>query len=291
VTILEWWILLAASWWIVRALIAWRVERAFARGNPRNHDGYIRGAEPRTLQGTRPGAVLLLHGYNDSPQTMYSVASALHRRGWTVRVPALPGHARTLPEFAASGAAQWIGAARAELAALRDSHSVVAVGGLSMGGAISMILAAEDPAVRAVIGFAPYLHSSVPLRVMHAMSWIATLGARYVNGGGGRSVHDPVADKQVIAYRCGTPRLLVQLQHVVEAARAALPRVHQPVLVIQSREDNRIPEASATEAFARIGSADKTLHWTTGGGHVVTVDYGHDAIEQVAADWLESRLP
>ena len=66
--------------------------------------------------------------------------------------------------------------------------------------------------------------------------------------------------------------------------------MHQPVLVIQSREDNRIPVASAEEAFGMIGSADKTLHWTTGNGHVVTVDYGHEAVEKLTADWLESRL-
>jgi esterase/lipase len=62
------------------------------------------------------------------------------------------------------------------------------------------------------------------------------------------------------------------------------------VLYLQSREDNRIPVHAAEEAFALIGSADKTLHWTTGNGHVLTVDYGHEVLEQLAADWLEPRL-
>ena len=62
-------------------------------------------------------------------------------------------------------------------------------------------------------------------------------------------------------------------------------------LVLQSREDNRIPMGSATEAFARIGSTDKTLQWSSGSGHVVTVDYGYEMIGTAAADWLETRLP
>jgi esterase/lipase len=94
----------------------------------------------------------------------------------------------------------------------------------------------------------------------------------------------------MIAYRASTPRLVVELEQVVRHARKALPGVHQPVLVVQSREDNRIPASGAAAAFELIGSADKTLHWTTGNGHVVTVDYGHDEIERLVADWLESRL-
>ena len=282
--------LAAAAWWAVRAAIARREERRFDAAYARSDDGIIVGAESITLRGSRASAVLLLHGYNDSPQAMASVAAALHGRGWSVRVPLLPGHGRTLRAFAASGADEWIEGARRELAALSATHAQVAVGGLSMGGAIAFLLAAEQPAVRAVLAFSPYLHASVPLRVLHALAPVAALGSRYVWSGGTRSVHDPAAASAMIAYRRSTPRLLVQLEHVVRRARRALPLVHQDVLVIQSREDNRIPLASAEEAFALVGSSAKTIHWTTGNGHVVTVDYGHEAVAQLAANWLEPRL-
>jgi carboxylesterase len=287
------WIWLAitvAAWWFIRAAIARREERRFEATYARDREGIIIGAESIRLDGTRTGAVLLLHGYNDSPQSVASVAKALHARGWTVCAPLLPGHGRTLQAFAASGADEWLAGARREFAALRATHDSIAVGGLSMGGAISFMLAAEHPEVRAVVAFAPYLKASMPLRLMHVVAPIAALGGRYVWSGGGRSVHDPVAGDAMIAYRRSTPRLLLQLDKLVRQARAALSHVRQPVLVIQSREDNRIPAESVEEAFALIGSADKTLHWTTGNGHVVTIDYGHDVVEQLAADWLEHRL-
>jgi carboxylesterase len=286
-----WFLAAAGSWWAVRGGIARRQERRFAASHPRDAAGVIIGAEPITLRGTRAGAVLLLHGYNDSPQSMRSVAAALNARGWTVRVPLLPGHGRGLREWAAARAPAWEAAARAELAALQAAHADVAVGGLSMGGALAFILAAEQPAVRAVVGFAPYLHASLPVEVLHFLAPVASLGAKYMPGGGSRSVHDPVAASAMIAYRTSTPRLVVELEKVVNLARKALPAVKQPVLIVQSREDNRIPAASAAAAFAMIGSDDKTMHWTTGNGHVVTVDFGHEAVEQLAAEWLESRLP
>lgn len=288
---IAWAALLAGAWWALRGVIARREERRIDGRYQRSPDGIIVGAEPIRLDGARRGAVVLLHGYNDSPQSVASLAATLHARGWSVRVPLLPGHGRTLRAFAASDASDWMRAARTELAAVRATHDAVAVGGLSMGAAIAFILATEHPDVNAVVAFAPYLHVSMPIRLLEFVAPVAALGARYVWGGGSSSVHDPVASAKMIAYTRSTPRLLVELDRIVRLARAALPGVRQPVLVIQSREDNRIPVESAEEAFARVGSGDKTLHWTTGNGHVVTVDYGHQALEHIAADWLESHLP
>ena len=279
-----------AALWAARITIARREERRFEVAYARGADGVISGAEPIRLTGSRPGAVLLLHGYNDSPQAIASLATTLHGRGWTVWAPLLAGHGRTLQAFARSGADDWLGDARRELASLKRLHTEIAVGGLSMGGAIAFTLAAEHPEVRAVIAFAPYLRASLPLRMIDVFAPVASLGASYVWSGGTRSVHDTTAAAAMIAYRRSTPRLLAQLDRLVRVAREALPRVKQPVLVVQSREDNRIPVPSAIEAFGRLASLDKTLHWVTGSGHVVTIDYGHESIERFAADWLDSRL-
>lgn len=280
----------AMIWWPVRAVIAQQIERAFEERYPRNAQGYIIGAEPLLLKGTRPGAVLLLHGFNDSPQAMASMATALHTAGWTVRVPALPGHARTLEAFARSGATDWESAARAELHCLQAAHRDVAVCGMSMGGALALLLAAEVAEVRAAVAFAPYLHRSPALIWLRLVGPLAALGARWVASGGQSSIRDPVAAQRIIAYRMATPRLLRELARVTRDARDALPRVRQPVLVLQSSEDIRIPAASAERAFTTIGSSDKTLEWLSGTGHVISVDFGHEAVERRVVEWLGTRL-
>lgn len=235
----------AVLWWSLREFVGRREEERIERAYSRQADGIIVGAEPIALTGTRSGAVLLIHGYNDSPQSVASLAATLHARGWSVRVPLLPGHGRTLRAFAASGARVWMNAARQELAMLRSTNEHVAVGGLSMGAAMCFVLAAEQPEVRAVVAFAPYLHVSMPIRLLEALAPIAALASKYVWGGAGRSVHDPAASERMIAYGRSTPHLLVELDRIVRLARAALPNVLQPVLVVQSREDNRIPPRSA----------------------------------------------
>jgi len=284
----------AAAIFLIRHLRARAAERAFDAGvgGRRNVDGVVAGAESYTLAGSGTRAIVLLHGYNDSPQTMRSPAAALHAAGWTVYVPLLPGHGRSLQAFAESRADQWIDAARDAVRDAQSRHRQVAVGGLSLGGAIATILAAEQPAVVAAVLFAPFLVHSRRLGVIAALWPLLTLVVKYMTGGNTiRSIRDPDARARLIAYGCSTPRLMREVQHVVREARAALPQVRQPVWIAQSSDDYRIPVSEAQVAFDHLGSSDKHLHWTTGNGHVITVDYGHDELSAEAMRWIELRVP
>jgi alpha-beta hydrolase superfamily lysophospholipase len=57
---------------------------------PVGPDGIIPGAEGFSLQGSS-GAVLLVHGFGDTPQTLRELGAVLHADGWTVLAPLLPG--------------------------------------------------------------------------------------------------------------------------------------------------------------------------------------------------------
>jgi carboxylesterase len=284
----------AAAMYVRRELAARSVEQTFEAkfGAHRNAQGIIAGAEAFTLKGSDDRAIVLLHGYNDSPQTMRSPAAAFHADGWTVYAPLLPGHGRSLRAFAASGADAWINAGRDAVREALQRHRAVAVGGLSMGGAICAIVAAEQPSVIAALLFAPFLVHSRRLGIYASLWPLLALWSRYLTGGSAsRSIRDPAAREAIIAYGCSTPHLMRQVQRVVERARAALPLVRQPVWIAQSSDDYRIPATEAQVTFDLLGSADKHLHWTTGNGHVITVDYGHEELAAEAVRWISSRVP
>ena len=294
---LEYGMALGAAAALVAARRAWRaryVERAFDAkfGAQRNARGVIAGAESFTLEGSTDRAIVLLHGFNDSPQTMRAPAAAMHAAGWTVYAPLLPGHGRSPRAFAASSADAWISAARAAVRDALQRHRQVAVGGLSLGGALAAIVASEEPSVKAAVLFAPFLVHSRRLGAIAALWPLVTLGVEYLTGGSStRAVRDPQARATLIAYGCSTPRLLREVQRVVRRAREALPAVRLPVWIAQSSDDYRIPDEQAQGAFDLLGSGDKRLHWTTGNGHVITVDYGHEELSAEAVRWLESRIP
>jgi carboxylesterase len=233
----------------------------------------------------------MLHGFGDTPQTLEYLAAFVHAQGWTVRAPLLPGHGRTLDDFAASRASEWIALARAELESLRSRYETVCVVGLSMGGSLATILAAEVPGVPALVLLAPYL--SMPTRLRRAASAHHILGTvvPYLRGGGEQSIRDPAEVARNLAYGFITPRLVFELARVVARARASAPKVSVPTLVVQSRQDNRIPPEAAERAFALFTTSERRLMWTEGNGHIITVDYGRQAVFSAVVDWLAAHAP
>lgn len=277
----------------IRQYAAWRRERASERLLPRRDDGIIRGAEPVAIEGTGRGAVLLLHGFGDTPQALGGLASRLAEQGWTVRAPLLPGHGRSLPDFARARADHWIAHARRELDALRSTHESVHLVGLSMGGAIATILAAEEAgtprAPRSLVLLAPYVDMPRAVRRLARCHLLFTPFVPYAAGRSERSIHDPEAAARTLGYGVLTPRLLRELLRVVERVHDALPRAAAPTLWVQSEHDNRLTPQAARIAFDRLGSSEKRIEWLDRCGHVITVDYERDRVAALVAEWLASH--
>lgn len=260
---------------------------------PVGPDGIIPGAEGFSLDhGPEAPAILLLHGGGDTPQTLRYFAEYLFARGYSVQVPLLPGHGRTLLEFSQVAAEEWLRTARSAYRELAASRRWVALGGLSMGGAIAARVAAEEQSVPALVLLAPYF--AMPMHVAFAarVSALWGLAVPYVSAvdpSPSQSIHNRDEAARSLGYGVFTPAALRALQITVARAIAALPNVIAPTLMIQSREDNRIPVSLAQRAFDRLGASDKQLCWITGAGHVITVDYGRDRVFQLVADFLEQH--
>jgi len=274
----------------VRARATTRARETVGRRLTPNPDGIVAGASTIDLPSDGRHGVLLLHGFGDTPQTLRYLADHLHAQGWGVRAPLLPGHGRTLQEFAASRADQWVDLAREELVALRARYETVAIVGLSMGGAIATILTGDARDVRALVLLAPYL--SMPTRLRRAAGIYPILGVLFpfLRGGGDRSIRDPIEAARNLAYGFATPRLVFELRRIVDRARTAAPAVSAPTLVVQSRQDNRIPPDAAERAFGLFRVPDRRLLWTEGNGHIITVDYGRQVVFAAVADWLETHV-
>jgi carboxylesterase len=306
--------------WLLRRSIATRIERASLFSLPPGPDGIIAGAQSIERRGGAGRAVLILHGFGDTPQTVSYLAEHLHGLGFTVRAPLLAGHGRTLREFGVSTADAWIDAAARELSALRLEYEAIGVVGVSMGGALSVILAAEasrrgsatakvaahvrdaegvldrsEPADRvprpdALVLIAPYLSMRTPARRLAAMHWAVSPFVRYLVSREEASIRDEAERKSNRGFGTVTPGLLNELQRLVSRARRVLGDVTVPTLVIQSRDDNRIEPGAATQAFEQLGAPEKRFEWTEGGGHVITVDRGRERVFALTGEWLLARV-
>jgi carboxylesterase len=249
----------------------------------------IRGAQTIDLQEEGSPGVLLLHGFGDTPQTLALLARKLHKSGYSVYAPLLPGHGRNMDAFNQSRAADWIEAAKSALVALRRRGDSVSVVGLSMGAALAVLLAAEPGEIPALVLIAPYLGMPRVLRLAAATHWAWERFVGEVNSRDPRSIHDPIEREKNLAYGSITGRALYELSKIVRLARKSLPRVKAPTLIIQSREDPRCPPEVAEFALHAIDAGEKKLVWTEGAGHIITVDYGRERVFTEVEQWLRAH--
>lgn len=249
----------------------------------------IRGAQTIDLQEEGSPGVLLLHGFGDTPQTLALLARRLHKSGFSLYAPLLPGHGRNMDAFGKSRAADWISAARDALADMRRRHKSVSVVGLSMGGALAVLVAAELDDIPALILIAPYLGMPRALRLAASVHWAWERFMGEVNSRDPRSIRDPIEREKNLAYGAITGRALFELSRVVKLARNSLSRVKAPTLIIQSREDPRCAPEFAEFALKTLGAREKKLVWTEDAGHIITVDYGRERVFTEVEQWLRAH--
>jgi len=265
--------------------------RDFERRLPVGANGIIPGAQSLRLEGSPDNAVLLLHGFGDTPRTLEYLARALADAGYTVHAPLLPGHGRTVASFNRTRAKEWISAAREAYAELRGTHPSVAVMGLSMGGALGIILAADEPDLPALVLVAPYVSMPRRARTVARLHRAWELFTPVFRSGGQRSIHDPVERARSLAYGLVTPGTLFELSRVVRRVQVSLPRIKAPTLVIHGVNDERLPPDAAAREYARLGAPEKQLVWAEQGGHVLTVDVGRERVLELVVGWISRQAP
>src|SRR5947199_3869069 len=160
----------------------------------------IRGAQTIDLQEEGSPGVLLLHGFGDTPQTLALLARHLHKCGYSLYAPLLPGHGRDMAAFRRTGADEWINAARAAYAQMRSRHDHVSIVGLSMGGALATIVASEQTDIPALVPIAPYLGMPRLLRLAALTQRLWGRFAGELNSRDPRSIRDPIEREKNLAY-------------------------------------------------------------------------------------------
>jgi carboxylesterase len=252
-------------------------------------DAIIKGAEAIDMREEGSHGVLLLHGFGDTPQTLSLYARHLATAGFAVFAPLLPGHGRTFDAFMSSRADDWILAAKDAFVDMRRRYPVVSVSGLSMGGALAVIVAAEHHDIASLVLFAPYLGMPRWLHGAALTHWLWGRMVGPVRANSPRSIQDPIEREKNLSYGRVTGRAVFELSRVVKRANRALGQVVTPTLIIQSREDPRVSARVVERAFNKLAAPEKKIVWTTGAGHIITVDYGRERLFSEAEHWLAAH--
>ena len=118
--------------------------------------------------------VLLVHGILETPYAMRDIGKVLHDRCFLVRSILLPGHGTRAGDLLTVTADDWEAAVAYGVRSLRHDVDEIYVGGFSLGGLLSALVALREPDIEAVLLFAPALGVTYPL-LAHQSSWLRHL--------------------------------------------------------------------------------------------------------------------
>ncbi|WP_104091849.1 carboxylesterase [Arthrobacter sp. GMC3] len=221
--------------------------------------------------------VAVCHGFTGSPVSMRGWSEYLAEQGFAVNMPLLAGHGTTWQDLSRTPWEHWyrdFEAAYLELAARCDT---VFVAGMSMGGALSLRVAAHHP-VAGVAVVNPGLtfddnRAKYSGFLKHIIKSVPAIGDDIKRPGvsEGAYTRTPVA-------------AVHELSQLFSDTISLLPKVTAPTLVFRSTVDHVVPDSSVEVIKANIGTADLEVVPLTNSYHVATMD--HDA-EQIFAQSSE----
>ena len=118
----------------------------------------LQGGEPFFLQGGKHG-VILTHGFTGTPAEMLLLGRYLHAQGYTVLGIRLAGHGTTPEALARTGREEWYDSVCDGYSLLAGCCDKISLVGQSMGGLLTLKLAANAVIYRAAVLAAPiFIH-------------------------------------------------------------------------------------------------------------------------------------
>lgn len=228
--------------------------------------------------------VLLLHGYTGSPASMRPWAEYLHQRGYTVRVPLLPGHGTKPEDLNAIKWQQWPEKAEKELTELLKTCTKVFICGLSMGGGTTLYIATKySNKLAGIILVNPMIHVAfVGPKLAYFLSRFQKMR---------KSVGDDIKRPGVTewGYDALPTRGIYQLLHMLKYTRARLHDVTVPMQLFHSVDDHTLPVSNTEIVMKGVGSRTKQRIELTNSYHVATIDYDAEIIFENSRLFIESQ--
>ena len=232
-----------------------------------------------------PVGCLLTHGFTGSPFEMRELGEYLADKGLTVLGKALPGHGTTPYDMLETDWHDWYGACIKNLAELSSRCEIVFLCGMSMGGTLSLHMAAHYADRYRIAGVAAY---GAPVYLKNPLLPIIPIVQKFIKfkPSSGSDVADPEACAAQQSYSLTPLKCVSSLLELLDHVKNDLADVRVPALLIQSKGDNTVHPPNVHLINRLLASEDKTVVEVEKSYHVITVDYDKDTVKEKTYDFI-----
>jgi carboxylesterase len=243
--------------------------------------------EPFKL-GSGDRGVLLIHGFCGTPPEVRGLGEHLAANGFRVHGALLAGCGTTPEDLRATSWTDWIDSAQEQLDELKRECRQVFVAGQSMGGTMSLLLAARNPDIVGVATMAALVN-------LGRWTELQLFLGRYIlkwhyPDRNKVDLWDKEAVKQLRSYNRRAMKSHIDLVHLYRAALREAHDIRVPALILQGYRDGTVPPANAKVIADAIGPT-ATVRYFERSGHGMTVDVDHEEIFQLITDFFAGGAP
>lgn len=274
---------------------------------PEIHAPFFAGPEETDV------ACLLIHGFMSTPLEMHGLAEALADQGIRVYAMAVAGHTGNPEDALRVDYKAWIASAETGLAQLL-SYPYVFVAGLSMGGALALLLASRHSdritGVVAMSTFARLSPATWQRHLLHLLpiarffvKWFYPLSSSDFQNS---SFQEEFMDHLRLKYPQATldfsdPRTVAvikkeripvhaieELVHLISEERKQLHLVHSPLLIIHSKQDQTARPACADELYRLATAATpKSIYWLNRSHHAIPLGPQREEVYRIVFEFIQ----
>jgi len=269
--------------------VSWAMEKAITRSKRNPATGILHGAEPIFFQGSNGKACLLVHGFIGSPTDFGRLPLLLHKRGYTVSVPLLPGHGTDPKDFSKTTPEQLISAVQENYAWLKKNYGQVSLVGLSLGATLNLVVAAKLN-VDTLVLLAPYL------KIKH--QWFYLFPAEWYHAALSpfipyvyrlpyfKQVFRREALSGIVDYDFVSTRGVTTTLRVGRMAQTVVENLKAPTLIIHSKKDRATDYQASLRLCQRL-KGDSRFITLERSNHIILWDYEAEAVENEIINFIE----
>ena len=251
-----------------------------------NNNNIINGAGPFFFEGNKIGIMIIHGGGGGTCADLKPLAEELHKKGgYTVSVPLLPGFGTKPEDLKNVSIKDWKSALDDELTILMNKCDKIIVGGHSMGGILTLILAANYNldvifTISAPVGAQTFLIHLVPFFKIF-VKYYKTNSEQFKKDTNGKW----------IGYNKIPVNIGIKAKKLMKEMKECLPMVNCPTLLFQGRLDSKIKKESMDYILNNIVTKDKKKIWLEHNAHPILNSPDHNQIVSETLNFINENCP